>query len=129
VNASGGTGPYVWKLVSGSLPQGLVLDEALGVIIGTPATTGTANFELELIDSTGTTASGIFDLTVGAGTWKTTYYVDAASGSDTNSGTSESAAWKTIAKVSGISFAPGDRILFKRGGIWREELQLGINLA
>ena len=51
-----------------------------------------------------------------------TYYVDSASGSDSNDGSSESAAWKTIAKVNNISFSPGDKILFKRGCTWREQL-------
>ena len=50
------------------------------------------------------------------------YYVDAAGGSDNNSGLSPSAAWKTIAKVNASTFAPGDRILLKRGQIWREQL-------
>jgi hypothetical protein len=47
----------------------------------------------------------------------TTYYV-AAAGSDTNSGTSTSAPWQTIAKVNGASFSPGDSILFNRGDAW-----------
>lgn len=45
----------------------------------------------------------------------TTYYVDAVAGSDSNSGTSQSTAWKTSAKVSGAAFNPGDTIRFKRG--------------
>jgi len=124
LSESGGTEPCVWKLVSGSLPPGLILDEALGVVTGTPTTAGTSSFELELIDSAGKTASGNFYLTVGGGSWKTTYYVDATSGSDSNSGTSKSTAWKSIAKVNQTSFAPGDRILFKRNEIWREELRV-----
>ena len=52
----------------------------------------------------------------------TTYYVDAKQGQDTNTGTSEDAAWKTIAMVNVSSFMPGDQILFKRGGVWREPL-------
>ena len=47
----------------------------------------------------------------------TTYYV-AAAGSDTNSGTSTSAPWQTIAKVNGATFLPGDSILFNRGDAW-----------
>ena len=50
------------------------------------------------------------------------YYVDNLSGSDSHSGTSTDQAWKTIAKVNGSQFHPGDWILFKRGGIWREKL-------
>jgi len=52
----------------------------------------------------------------------TTYYIDATNGSDSNTGTSPTAAWKTIAKVNNSSFNPGDFILFKRGQVWREML-------
>src|SRR5439155_17209472 len=43
---------------------------------------------------------------------------------DSNSGTSESSAWKTVARVNQASFAPGDRVLFKRSEIWREQLTI-----
>lgn len=49
----------------------------------------------------------------------TNYYVDATNGNDSNSGTSQSTAWKTTGKVSGFTFNPGDSILFKRGEIFR----------
>jgi len=52
----------------------------------------------------------------------TTYYVDATTGNDNNSGTSPATAWKTIAKVNNSYFNPGDSILFKKGEIWRERL-------
>jgi len=51
-----------------------------------------------------------------------TYYVDVSGGNDNNPGTATDNAWKTINKVNTFSFSPGDRILFKRGGIWREKL-------
>ena len=34
--AQGGTPPYTWSLVSGTLPQGLLLDPSSGTITGTP---------------------------------------------------------------------------------------------
>ena len=52
----------------------------------------------------------------------TRYYVNSSGGSDINDGLSEVYAWKTINKVNGTSFSPGDTILFKRGEIWREQL-------
>jgi len=52
----------------------------------------------------------------------TDYYVDSQNGSDSNNGRSTSSAWKTIDKVNHFAFAPGDRILFKKGEVWREEL-------
>ncbi|MBJ6751616.1 polysaccharide lyase domain-containing protein [Geomonas anaerohicana] len=46
-----------------------------------------------------------------------TYYVDSVAGSDSNAGSS-TAPWKTVTKVNGMSFYPGDQILFKCGGSW-----------
>ena len=48
----------------------------------------------------------------------TVYYVDAAAGDDTNSGTSTSAAWQTLDQVNATTFQPGDEIRFKAGGVW-----------
>jgi uncharacterized repeat protein (TIGR02543 family) len=52
----------------------------------------------------------------------TDYYVDSGGGNDGNSGLSAAAAWKTIGKVNASSFAAGDRVLLKRGQVWREQL-------
>ena len=51
-----------------------------------------------------------------------TYYVDAKNGNDDNSGTSASNAWKSLEKLNLFQFQPGDLVLFKRGEIWREQL-------
>ncbi|HZK71181.1 MAG TPA: right-handed parallel beta-helix repeat-containing protein, partial [Clostridia bacterium] len=51
----------------------------------------------------------------------TTYYVD-NDGNNINNGTSPENAWQTLGKVNSYKFSPGDSILFKRGGIWRETL-------
>jgi hypothetical protein len=48
----------------------------------------------------------------------TNYYVS-NSGNDSNSGTSESAPWRTLGKVNASTFKAGDQILFKRGDTWR----------
>lgn len=53
-----------------------------------------------------------------------TYYVDATGGNDTNSGTTTSAAWKTLGKVAATNLQPGDNVLLKRGAIWRERLMV-----
>ncbi|MCD2421889.1 right-handed parallel beta-helix repeat-containing protein [Niabella pedocola] len=50
------------------------------------------------------------------------YYI-APDGSDANPGTSTSAPWKTLSKVNSVTFLPGDRILFKSGGVWNGTLQ------
>jgi transglutaminase/protease-like cytokinesis protein 3 len=50
LSATGGTPPYSWSIVSGSLPSGLTLSTA-GVISGTPSSTGTFSFTVQVRDS------------------------------------------------------------------------------
>ncbi len=51
-----------------------------------------------------------------------TFYVDSEKGSDAADGTGEAAAWQTLDKVNTAALIPGDRVLFKRGGLWRGQL-------
>lgn len=51
-----------------------------------------------------------------------TYFVSPA-GNDAAAGTSETTAWKTVAKVNAAILAPGDSVAFQRGGVWQESLQ------
>lgn len=44
-----------------------------------------------------------------------TFYLDSITGEDTNSGTSPSAAWKSLERLNQQLFQPGDKILFKSG--------------
>ena len=48
----------------------------------------------------------------------TTYYVDSVDGDDSNSGKSESQAWRTLAKASAQVYEAGDVLRFKAGGIY-----------
>jgi len=50
------------------------------------------------------------------------YYVSSSAGNDNNSGTSTGAAWQTLSKINGRTFAAGDRILLARGDVWHEAL-------
>lgn len=54
-SASGGVGPYVWSIASGSLPPGLTLTSSTGAIAGTPASTsvGTWSFTVKVLGSDG----------------------------------------------------------------------------
>lgn len=54
----------------------------------------------------------------------TTYHVDSVNGNDSNSGTSPSAPWQTVAAVNSHGFRPGDQVLFLRGRFWREALNI-----
>jgi parallel beta-helix repeat protein len=53
----------------------------------------------------------------------TTYYVS-TSGNDAAAGTSSTHPWRTLAKVSSVTFQPGDAILLRSGDVWNEALAL-----
>jgi hypothetical protein len=53
-----------------------------------------------------------------------TWHVSPA-GRDGDDGRTPQTAWKTVAKVNATLFPPGSRILFARGGEWRESLVVG----
>jgi mono/diheme cytochrome c family protein len=56
--ATGGTSPYTnWVVSSGTLPAGLALAPATGVISGTPTTAATSNFTVSVTDSAATPAT------------------------------------------------------------------------
>lgn len=55
LQATGGTAPYTWSIVSGSLPGGLNLSSATGQISGTPNASGTSDFTVSVSDSAGST--------------------------------------------------------------------------
>ncbi len=51
-----------------------------------------------------------------------TFYVAATSGDDSRDGLAPDTAWHSLARVNGASLRPGDRVLFRRGDVWRGQL-------
>jgi titin len=67
LNATGGVGPYTFTRTSGTLPVGLSLNTATGVISGTPTTANASPVSLTftVTDSTGVTDTSTVTITVG----------------------------------------------------------------
>ncbi len=51
LKAGNGTPPYIWSIVSGSLPSGLSLEGSTGIISGVPTDTGTSDFTVMVKDA------------------------------------------------------------------------------
>ncbi|TAM50104.1 MAG: hypothetical protein EPN53_07685 [Acidobacteria bacterium] len=62
--AIGGTAPYSWGIVSGSLPAGLSLDAGTGQISGTPTSPGSSSLTVQVSDSGSPTGSTTRSLTL-----------------------------------------------------------------
>jgi hypothetical protein len=64
LTASGGTSPYTWSISSGTLPSGLQLNSATGVISGTPSAFGASQLIFTATDANGQTGSKTITITV-----------------------------------------------------------------
>jgi hypothetical protein len=64
LTATGGTPPYSWSIASGTLPAGLTLAPATGVISGTPTTTGTSSFTVQVASAAWDSATAPLSITV-----------------------------------------------------------------
>lgn len=65
LTATGGVQPREWGLVSGSLPEGVVLGPG-GLLYGTPSASGSFAFTVRVTDSAGISATSDFSLVVDA---------------------------------------------------------------
>lgn len=88
--------PTVQYLTSGSYDVSLVASNSAG-------------------SSTTFTKTAYIQVSVAGTHTATSYFLDPVNGSDTNNGTTQNTAWKTLSKVNSFTFLPGDSILFKSG--------------
>jgi PKD repeat protein len=68
LTATGGTPPYTWSIAIGTLPAGLSLSPGagVGVISGTPTTTGTVTFTMQVTSAAGDSVAKAFSIEVDA---------------------------------------------------------------
>ncbi len=64
LSPEGGTAPYSWGVVEGSLPPGLQLNPSSGLINGTPSQAGAFSFVVQLTDASQTSVTKSFKITV-----------------------------------------------------------------
>jgi hypothetical protein len=64
ISASGGQPPYQWSLASGSLPAGIQLNSANGLLSGTTSAAGATSFAVEVTDDAGANSIQNFILRV-----------------------------------------------------------------
>ncbi len=63
---TGGTGAPTWSVPTGSLPNGVSLNPATGLLSGTPTASGTFNFTARMTDANGCSGESAYTLTVSA---------------------------------------------------------------
>jgi len=64
ITASGGTSPYSFIVISGSLPPVLTLNQNTGVLAGTPTSKGSFMFTIQADDSYGCSGTWQYHITV-----------------------------------------------------------------
>ncbi|WP_010545311.1 beta strand repeat-containing protein, partial [Sphingomonas elodea] len=64
--ATGGVAPYSFAVTSGTLPAGLILDTATGVVSGTPTAIGSYNYAITVTDSASPAATATTSVVSGS---------------------------------------------------------------
>ncbi len=90
---AGGTGPYVFDVLSGSLPSGLTLNATTGEIAGIPTASQTRSFVIRATDAVGTPTSLPYELQI----------VSSASLLTASAGNNNIPITRTVIRRAGIS--------------------------
>ncbi|HEV2637129.1 MAG TPA: putative Ig domain-containing protein [Actinocrinis sp.] len=106
---TGGSSPITWSVSAGSLPPGLTLNSATGLLSGTPSSAGSYSFTVKVVDGSGLSDTQPVTLAIIAGPtltfpapptgWTHTVYLDTL----TETGGTSPFAWS----VSSGSLPPG----------------------
>ncbi len=64
IDVQGGSPPYLFEIVSGTLPSGISLNSGTGVIAGVPSQVGSFPLGLQVTDAIGQTGSGVLMLLI-----------------------------------------------------------------
>jgi hypothetical protein len=67
LTATGGAAPLSWLITSGTLPAGLTLATATGVISGTPTNVGTLTFTVQVTDAANVSKQATFTINIVSG--------------------------------------------------------------
>jgi subtilisin family serine protease/membrane protein YqaA with SNARE-associated domain len=105
LNATGGTTPYTWSVITGSLPGGLSLNPTSGAISGTPNATGTSNFTVQVKDGNAQTAVQALSIVIGGGGGTIAFVQSNGSTSGSANASSISAAFKSANKAGNLLVA------------------------
>jgi hypothetical protein len=101
--ATGGSMPYTWSLLSGSLPNGLTLS-SVGLVSGTPSLAGSFPFSVQVKDASSLTASRNFSVNVASPT-PTVAITSPASGSTVSGTVSISGTASDSVSISSVQVA------------------------
>ena len=62
LQVTGGTAPYAWLIINGTMPEGMTFDNVQGIFGGTPTGNGERHFTVQVTDSAGHTDTQAYTL-------------------------------------------------------------------
>ena len=105
LTATGGTAPYIFSLVSGQLPTGMLLGENSGTVSGIPTASGNFDFAISVSDTTGASQQKSFQIAVSAP--ESSGSSGGSSGSGGSNGTNTNASSSRQSSFSNLQHSGG----------------------